>query len=68
VLRDRLVRRDISDRDSPSRKYILRILPNHHERGLAPEHESRRGLVHAVLAGGGADERSKNEWWLDPEA
>ena len=28
VLRDRLVRRDISERDSPSRKYILRILPN----------------------------------------
>jgi hypothetical protein len=28
VLRDRLVRREISDRDSPSRKYILRILPN----------------------------------------
>jgi hypothetical protein len=28
VLRDRLVRREISDRDRPSRKYILRILPN----------------------------------------
>ena len=28
VLRDRLVRREISDRDKPSRKYILRILPS----------------------------------------
>ena len=28
VLRDRLVRREISDRDKPSRNYILRILPS----------------------------------------
>ena len=33
---------------------------------FAPDHESRCGLVHAVVGGDGADARSINVWWWDP--
>ena len=35
---------------------------------FAPDHESRCGLVHAVVGGDGADARSINVWWCDPVA
>jgi hypothetical protein len=46
----------------------LEIMPNHHERRLAPDHESLGVSVQAVVGGHGADARSINVWWLDPVA
>jgi hypothetical protein len=43
--------------------------PNHHDRRLlAPEHESRRKMVHAWREGVGVDARSMNDWRLYPVA
>ena len=52
----------------PTRIKALQILPNHHERRFAPEHESLAKMVHAVAGGRGTDARSTNVWWLDPVA